>query len=140
MPKFDSGTTGETMYSRTLMVGSSIMLGAAGIAALFAPAEILPRLGGTADSFLIILVQLLGTVYFGFALMNWTAKENAIGGIYSRPLCFGNFAHFGVGSLVLLRPAFHHPGVAVLIALVVYAVFAIAFGSLLFSQGPVPRH
>lgn len=127
------------MYSKTLMVASSIVLGAAGIAALFAPAEILPLIGGPANPFLIILVQLLGTVYFGFAVMNWTAKDNAIGGIYSRPLCFGNFAHFGIGSLVLLRPAFHHPDVAVLIALVVYAVFAIAFGSLLFGQSPVAK-
>lgn len=110
---------------------------AAGLVGLFGPAEILPAIGSAPTASLAILLQLFGALYFGMGLINWIAKDNAIGGIYSRPLCAGNFAHFGIGSLVLLRPIFHNPGVAVMVGLVIYAVFAIFFGSLLFSQGPV---
>ena len=119
------------------MVTSSILMLAAGLGGLFGPAEILPAIGSPATPALGLLLQLFGALCFGMGLINWIAKDNAIGGIYSRPLSAGNSAHFGVGSLVLLRPAFHQPGVAVMVALVIYAFFATAFGTLLFSQGPV---
>jgi hypothetical protein len=39
-------------------------------------------------------------LYFSFALMNWTAKDSASGGIYARPVSLGNFAHFFSGTLI----------------------------------------
>jgi glucose uptake protein GlcU len=89
---------------------------------------------------LSVLIQLLGATYFAFALTNWTAKDNMIGGIYSRPLSLGNCVHFVVGALALAKQQFSQ-GVSVpLIAtLVVYAIFAICFAWLVFGHGAACR-
>lgn len=126
------------MRSKLLMVVSSIVMGIAGIAAIFAPAELLSSLG-LADIAPPVLVQLLGALYFAFAITNWTARHNPIGGIYSRPLALGNFAHFMIGTLVLIRPAIALPKAPLVIAFAVYLVFALLFGALLFGQGPVGK-
>jgi hypothetical protein len=120
------------------MIVSAVMLGIAGIAAIFAPAELLSSIG-LGDIAPPVLVQLLGALYFAFAMTNWTAKDNAIGGIYSRPLALGNFAHFMIGTLVLVRPVIALPRVPLILAFVIYLVFALLFGALLFGQGPVGK-
>ena len=51
----------------------------------------------------IIVLQLLGGLYFGFGMLNWTAKGNLTGGIYSRPVAMGNLTHFVMGGLALLK-------------------------------------
>jgi hypothetical protein len=118
------------------MAASSLMLGLAGLAASFAPSELLRVLGSPASEPLPVLVQLLGAMYVAFALTNWMAKDNVIGGIYSRPLSLGNCVHFIMGALALAKQQFSHgvsmPLVAVLIA---YTIFAICFAWLVFGYG-----
>ena len=126
------------MNSRVLMVVSAVVMGIAGIAAIFAPAELLTSLG-LADVAPPLLVQLLGSLYFAFAIANWTAKDNPIGGIYSRPLSLGNFTHFFVGAVALMRPALRLPQWPLVTTTAIYVLFAIAFGALLFGQGPVGK-
>ncbi len=105
-------------------------MGAMGIAATFAPHELL-RAGGTAPTpMLAILVQLLGALYFGFAMVNWLARGSTIGGIYNRPLLVGNLAHFVIGAFALGRAALDG-GTALIVPAIVYAIFAIAFARLL---------
>ncbi|HEY9281934.1 MAG TPA: hypothetical protein VIP46_00625 [Pyrinomonadaceae bacterium] len=124
------------MNTKGLMVASSLALGLAGIAASFAPSELLRALGSPAAEPLPVLIQLLGAVYFAFAMTNWIAKDNVIGGIYSRPISLGNCVHFIVGALALAKQQFSHgvsmPLVAVLIA---YTLFAICFAWLVFGRG-----
>ena len=127
------------MNSKVLMVASSVVLAVAGIAAIFAPNELLGLFGCTNPGPGGLLLQLLGSAYLSFAITNWTAKDNAIGGIYSRPLSLGNFAHFAIGTLVLMRPAIRTHKAPLIVAAALYAVFAILFGALLFGQGPVGR-
>lgn len=122
------------MNTRYLMMASSLVLGVAGVAASFAPQELLAMQGIASESPLPLLVQLLGAVYLAFGLMNWTAKDNMIGGIYARPISLGNFLHFVMGALAIgkamsgeLVNAF---GVGLLS---VYVIFALAFGWLLFG-------
>ena len=75
----------------------------------------------------------MGALYFGFALMNWSAKGSAIGGIYARPVSLGNFAHFFVSTLLLVRYEFFAPfNLMMFILLLVYAVFASLFYWLVF--------
>src|SRR5918997_1956203 len=106
------------------MVASSMALGLAGVAASFAPSELLRALGTPATEPLPVLIQLLGATYVAFALTNWTAKDNMIGGIYSRPLSLGNCVHFVAGSLALAKQQFSQDASAPLMAaLVVYTVF-----------------
>lgn len=124
------------MNTKTLMVTSSLALGAAGLAASFAPSELLRALGSPAAEPLPVLIQLLGATYVAFALTNWTAKENMIGGIYSRPLSLGNCVHFVAGALALAKQQFSHGASLPLIAaLSVYAIFAVCFAWLVFGRG-----
>ncbi len=122
--------------TRYLMVASTMMLALAGLAVSFAPAEFLEALGISASDPLPAMLKVMGGLYLGFALMNWMAKDNMIGGIYSRPVAVGNFLHFLVGSLSLAKQQVSGEFSAVLVGvLLVYGVFAALFGWLVFGQG-----
>jgi hypothetical protein len=126
--------------TKMLMVTSSLVLGLAGLAGSFAPSELLRALGSPVAEPLPVLIQLLGGTYVAFAMTNWTAKDNMIGGIYSRPLSLGNCVHFVVGALALAKQQFSHGvSVALIAALIVYAIFAICFAWLVFGYGAACR-
>jgi hypothetical protein len=121
------------MNTKLLMTISSLMLGLAGIFALFAPEVLLTTLNVPAVSSLTVLVQLLGALYFSFALMNWTAKDSAIGGIYARPVSLANFGHFFSGTLILVKDAMSNKfNLPILLILIVYVGFACCFYWLVF--------
>jgi quinol-cytochrome oxidoreductase complex cytochrome b subunit len=123
--------------TRIVLSASAIVLGAAGVAAIFAPQEILAAMSVGDGGMLPVMMQLLGTVWFAFALMNWTARGSLIGGIYNRPVAIANLAHFMVGALALAKAAARTPAPAPLLMLTtVYVVLAIAFG-LVFFRSPV---
>jgi hypothetical protein len=121
------------MKTKPLMAGSSLLLGLAGIIASFAPQELLASLHVPATHPLPLVIQLMGALYIAFALTNWTAKDSIIGGIYARPISLGNFAHFTVGALALAKYQLSDGFTPLLlVVLIMYAVFAIIFGWLLF--------
>lgn len=128
------------MSSKTLMIASAVALGLAGLATTFAPAELLAAWGAADTAQTMLLVQLLGALYLSFALLNWTAKGVMIGGIYARPVSLGNFLHFAMGALALGKQQFSRPlGLPLIVALVVYAIFAILFGTLVFGRLRAPE-
>ena len=115
------------------MTASAIILGATGILLTFMPQEASNFLHLTDST--AILFQILGALYFGFAILNWTAKANLIGGIYSRPVCIGNFTHFLIGGLALIKLVLHNNnGNSILICTILYFIFAILFGYVLFAN------
>jgi hypothetical protein len=115
------------------MMTCSLLLGLAGIFVLFAPDVLLASLGVPMANPLSVLIQLMGALYFSMALMNWTAKDSAIGGIYARPISLANFAHFFIGSLLLAKVVLSSEfNVPIVLMLVVYAIFAILFYWLVF--------
>jgi hypothetical protein len=122
------------LNTRLLMTASSLFLGGAGLLASFAPQELMAFLGSPATGPAPVLVQLMGALYFSFALVNWTAKDNIIGGIYSRPVSLGNMAHFVMGALALAKSSAWDNRI-LLVFLVIYTVFAILFGWLVFGRG-----
>jgi len=86
-----------------------------------------------------LILQLLGALYLAFGLMNWTAKENLIGGIYGRAIGMGNFIHFAVGAVVLIKGIFiYSDSKFVWIATLIYCLFAVQFAFLIFRQ-PVKK-
>lgn len=126
------------MNTKILMTANSLVLGFAGIFALFAPQELLAALSLPLTNPLPVIIQLMGALYFSFALTNWAAKGNIIGGIYSRPIAIGNFAHFTVGTLALAKHQLSGGANAPLFAvLIAYAVFAIIFGWLVFVHSGI---
>jgi hypothetical protein len=128
------------MNTRLLMRASAAFLGALGVAATFLPQEILVRAGAPPVGLNVVLIQIAGALYLGFAILNWMAQGNVIGGIYSRPVAIGNLAHFTVGGLGLLK--FILAGrytFDVIAGAAGYAVFAILFAFIAFWYSPPPR-
>ena len=123
------------MNTKLLMTASSLVLGLAGIFALFAPENLLAMLNVPIVTPLSVLIQLMGALYFSLALMNWTAKDSAIGGIYARPVSLGNFAHFFIGTLVFAKYLLSNGlNVSILLIVLVYAVLALLFYWLVFRH------
>ena len=123
------------MNTRVLMAASALLMGCLGVAASFLPQEILTSIGAPSQGALPLLVQLGGALYVGFAMVNWMAKGNLLGGIYNRAVAMGNFAHFGIGATVLIKGLLagqRAPGVW--IGGTVYSVFAVWFTLVAFGS------
>ena len=123
------------MNTKLVMSVSALLLMAAGIACSFAPAEIVSLLSHNPNnSSLQLTIQILGAVYFGFGMTNWTAKTNLIGGIYARPIAIGNLSHYIIGSLAAIKIYFSDQNVIVLFVAITYSVLAILFAMIFFSH------
>lgn len=106
-----------------------------GILLQFIPHEILNYFGVDAAGIVPLFVQLVGALYIGFAMMNWTAKNVLIGGIYARPLAMGNFFHFVVGALAFLKYAYvSWSSLTIWFGAIIYSLFAIFFGIVSFTH------
>lgn len=118
------------MNTKLLMTTSSLFMGLIGITLTFIPDEVLKTLGQTPTSTLNLILQLTGALYFGFSITNWMAKTVLIGGIYARPLSIGNFSHFLIAGLALIKVSMNATiASAYIYALTVfYIIFAILFG------------
>ncbi len=118
------------MNTKIVMISSCIFLGSQGIILTFMPDKIISGLSITSEPISILLLQLLGALYLGFAMLNWMAKGSLIGGIYNRPIAIGNFMHFLVGALALIKIITKiQTHLEIVISLtIVYSVFAILFG------------
>lgn len=128
------------MNTRLLMRASAVFVGVLGASATFLPREILVRTGTSPIGYSVVLVQIAGALYLGFAMLNWMAQGNVIGGIYSRPIAIGNLAHFTIAALALLRSilAGQH-AMEVIVGAVAYTGFAVLFTLLTFGHPPRAR-
>ncbi|MDW7695644.1 hypothetical protein R9C00_26345 [Flammeovirgaceae bacterium SG7u.111] len=118
------------MNTKILMISSAFTLGMVGIALSFLPAEIAQYLNIGSDAISALPLQLLSSLYLGFAILNWMAKDNLIGGIYSRPVAIGNMTHFIVGALALIKMVTNiqsHREIVIALT-VIYAIFGICYG------------
>ncbi|ARS37943.1 hypothetical protein CA264_18280 [Pontibacter actiniarum] len=114
------------------MTISAVTMGMAGVVLSFLPQEVSSSLGMPETA--AVILQVLGALYFGFAMINWTAKANLIGGIYSKPVALGNLAHFVIGALALAKLTFKDPSLSYLwVAALVYSVFAVLFAYVFFT-------
>lgn len=126
------------MYTRVLMIASAAFLAMAGVATAFFPDRVLATHDTVPDNATLLLIQMMGALYLGFAMLNWQARGVLMGGIYARPIALGNFLHFGMVAILLWKAAAIF-GVAMLaISASVFTVFALGFGIVLFRP-PVAR-
>jgi hypothetical protein len=65
-------------------------------------------------------------------MLNWMSKSNLIGGIYNRPVAVGNATHFFIAALALSK--FSPKSLILIVVAIVYSLFAIAFGLILFTH------
>jgi len=123
------------MNTKLLMIASALVMGICGILLQFVPHEILNYFEVSSAGITPVFVQIAGALYLGFAAMNWMAKTVLIGGIYARPLAIGNFSHFIIGALALLKYGFNTPNLwAVWAMAIIYSIFAILFGIVFFTH------
>ncbi len=122
------------MHTRLLMSASAAFMFALGITSSFLPQELLRSLGTSVDTWNVLVVQVLGALYLGFAILNWSARGVLIGGIYSRPLAFGNFMHFAIVAITAIKLILQLESTIVMILAAAYVVFAFWFGLVLFTH------
>jgi len=129
------------MNTRALMTASAAFLGALGVAASFAPQEIVARYGADPGGMAAIGVQIAGALYLGVAMLDWMARGNLIGGIYSRPVAVANFVHYAIAATVLVKAAIggSRPP-EVLLGTAACGLFAILFGRVLFTHPTQAAH
>ena len=129
------------MNTKIVMITSSIVMGLTGISLSFVPLEIMSCLGLESSKSLLYLLQILGALYFGFAMLNWMTKSSLIGAIYNRPIAIANFSHFLIAGLALTKGVLTNPGLPLVIQIAagVYLVFAVSFGIILFRHPVVQK-
>jgi uncharacterized protein with PQ loop repeat len=121
------------MSTRILMITSAAFLALIGLATSFMPQEVLALHGTVPDNATLLMVQMMGAIYLGFAFLNWMARGVLIGGIYARPIAIGNFLHFGMVAIMLTKAAIVYEATPLAMSAFVYAVFAVGFGVVLFT-------
>lgn len=125
------------MNTKLIMTTSAALLAVAGISLSFFPNEISNYIGLGVTKTPQLVIQALGALYFGFAMLNWMAKGSLIGGIYAKPLVVANLSHFMIGGLSLIKGliSIPNPPYQLVILTGVYTIFAAIFG-VLFMRNP----
>mgnify|MGYP001556512626 FL=1 len=126
-------------FTRALMMLSAIFMALAGLITSYFPDRVLETRGTVPDGPTMLLIQMMGALYLGFALLNWTARGVIMGGIYARPLALGNFLHFAMVAVMLTREAIDHGVVQLATSAAVFGAFAIGFGVVLFRPPVAER-
>ncbi len=129
------------MNTKPLMNLNAIMLALIGISLIFLPKEILDYFELSASDTLELLMQITGSLYFAFAMLNWMSKGSIIGGIYGRPIAIANLTHFVIAGLSLIKGIMANTGLSYVIwsIAIVYSIFAILFGIVAFKH-PVSKN
>ncbi len=122
------------MNTKLLMISSAAVMSVSGIVLSFMPQEVLLYFGADHSTIHPLKLQLIGALYFSFAMMNWMAKANLIGGIYGRPLAIGNVTHFVMGALTLSKYYISSHTDVILVPCIVYVVFGIWFAVVSFTH------
>jgi len=128
------------MHTKLLMSLSALFMVALGLLASFLPQEIAAHLGAPPGSGIVLIIQIGGALYLGFAILNWTAKAILIGGIYSRPVALGNFLHFAVVAITLLKALLGGSrSNEIIVGAIIYFFFGVWFGLVLFTHPTRPK-
>ena len=129
------------MNTKPLMTLNAIILALIGISLIFLPKEILDYFELSASDTLELLMQITGSLYFAFAILNWMSKGSIIGGIYGRPIAIANLTHFVIAGLSLIKGIMANTGLSYVIwsIAIVYSIFAILFGIVAFKH-PVSKN
>jgi hypothetical protein len=121
------------MNTKILMSITAGLLVFAGLALTFMPEEIGYLISGEMASDLLLL-QIMGSLYFAFAMLNWMARGNLIGGIYSRPVAVANLTHFFIGGMALLKSTGQHNSAVIWVIGLIYLTLAILFGIVVYTH------
>jgi hypothetical protein len=115
---------------------SAFWMALLGLAASFLPQELILHYGFSPDRRADLLIQVFGASYLGFAMLNWMARHNLMGGVYSRPVALGNMVHFVVAALSLVKAVMSGSARTseLMVMAAVYCIFALWFGLVVFTN------
>jgi hypothetical protein len=124
------------MNTKLVMTFSAVVLGASGLALTFAPDVILSLLSVAPDKAALILLQIIGALYFAFAMLNWMTKESRIGGIYNRPIAVANLTHYIIAGLAIVKAVIADNDLSTIFwaAGIIYVVLGICFGVIMYTH------
>ena len=123
------------MNTKALMIISAIFLAINGFGFTFFPNEIASLLINTDNYILILILQILGALYLGFSILNWTAKASLIGGIYNKPILIGNLLHFFTASMTLIKlNQGFQDNQLIFSYTIIYSLFTLSFGYVFFTN------
>ncbi len=128
------------MTTKTLLTASAVFLAVLGVACTFMPQELLGFVGINPIEEIVVVVQVIGALYLGFATINWMLRSTPIGGIYGRPLAMSNFLHFVVAGIPIVQTGLsgsEFPAMWILAG--GYALFALGFGWVMFAGSPAKK-
>jgi hypothetical protein len=126
------------MNTKLMMSLSAVTLAVIGLGLTFFPNEIAVQFGVNTTKGFKVILQLLGALYYSFAMLNWMAKGSIIGGIYNRPIAIANLTHFMIGGLALTKALMSTQGLPYIIWVLegIYILFALVF-ALMFFRDPI---
>jgi len=122
------------MNTKILMVLSVVVLWFLGLVFSFIPSELMKYLNIDLNGINILLLQILGALYLGFAILNWMLRKTTIGWIYNRPLMIANLMHFAMSAIAILKSASSiewYAGIIIWLT-IIYSLFAISFAYICF--------
>ncbi|HEY4320049.1 MAG TPA: hypothetical protein VGM77_02635 [Gemmatimonadales bacterium] len=125
------------MISALISRASAAFLAVGGLALLFAPDDILPRVIPNFPVTASWLGQLIAAGWLALAVLNWFSRASVLGGIYARPIVLANALFYFIGATTLFRSIRGHVDLSVLWWVAVpVTLFAAIYIRLLFG-GPI---
>ncbi|MEI7037633.1 hypothetical protein [Fulvimonas yonginensis] len=125
-----------TRTSTLITTASAIVLGAGGIALLFASDVLLPHVLPGMAAGATVLGQLVSAGWLAVAWLNWNQRRIVVGGIYGRPTVLANLGLYLVSAFSLAHAAKANGAPPVLGGLaLLFGAFALLYGMLLL-RGP----
>ena len=122
------------------MTLSAAFLAIAGLLTLFAPDKVLGVHDTPPDNATMLLIQMMGALYLGFANLNWLVRGAIVGGIYARPVAIGNLTHFTIVTILLAKAAIEFGVLQLAISAAVFGAFAVWFALVAFRPHPASSH
>ena len=124
------------MNAKIVMIASAVFFGLMGIGLSFLPEELYGYVSTEVNQISILMLQILGAAYLGFAMLNLMTRNNLIGGIYGKPLILGNLVHFLVSSFALIKilGKIENHFEVILVLTIIYAAFTLGFGFLFITN------
>lgn len=123
------------MNTRFLMSISAAFFAMLGAGFTFLPQEILAHVGAPSDGTVVLLMQILGALYLGFAMLNWMNRGSHIGGIYGRPVSMPNFFNSAIGGAALVKWVITDQfALEVAVMALIYSLFTVWFGLVVFTH------
>ncbi|MBD8036721.1 multidrug DMT transporter permease [Solibacillus sp. A46] len=126
------------MKTKWLLSSSAVVMGFLGLAGTFLPEEISKILGIDPSPVTLILLQIIGGLYLGFAMLNWFTRSSLIGGIYNKPVVLGNLIHYIVVFFALIRQLAEQFHFVYVILTLIYFGFAVWF-TLVMRSNPFSK-